>query len=219
MVDSKYSAPLPGNSNKDKLKQAAAPGPEKPKKDLTPIAQGKNRQKPLTKRIGETFKGDDANSVGSYILFDVALPAVKALVADAVSQGIERLLFGDAARRGPSSRTNYTSYSKPTSYNSRSTNRDSSGRRELSERARAAHDFDEVVLRERGSAEKVLDIMQEMINDYDVVSVADLLSLVEITPSHIDENWGWTDLRGARVMQLRRDEYLLDLPRPIDLKN
>lgn len=215
MVDSKYSAPLPGNSNKEK--RAAAPGPERPKKDLTPIAKGKERQKPLGKRIGETFKGDDANSVGSYILFDVALPAVKALVADAVSQGIERLLFGDAARRGPSARSNYTNYSKLST--SRSSSRDSSGRRELSERARAAHDFDEVVLETRGKAEQVLDVMQEMINDYDVVSVADLLALVEITPSHIDENWGWTELRGARVMQLRRDEFLLDLPRPVDLKN
>ena len=91
---------------------------KKEEKKVEPVVTGKVRQrkKPLGRRISEMLTGDDAQSVGEYILLDVFIPATKAMLADAASQGAERLLFGEVRRprsTGTTYRPGYTSYNKP----------------------------------------------------------------------------------------------------------
>lgn len=174
------------------------------------------RKKPLGRKFLETFGGGDAQGVGSYILQDVLLPAAKDMVADAVSQGIEKMLFGEARGGGGRPRAGIArkaANSTYTSYNKFAVNpahrRDP---REVSRRARASHDFDEIILDSRAEAQGVLDQMIMLLNDYDEVTVADLYEMVGTTGSFTDQKWGWTDLRGATVHRVR-DGYLLDLPR------
>lgn len=198
---------LPGNSHKAK---------GAPKKEVKRVTEGKvvERKKSLGKRMAETFTGDDASSVGGYILFEVALPAVKQLIADAVSQGIERLLFGDMARGGGSRpRPGYTSYN-----NISKKSRDEP--RAMSNRARATHNFSEIVLEDRGEAEEAIFQLVELIENYDVATVSDLYSMIGITGSFVDEKWGWTkdNIGGARVRRVSKG-FLLDLPRPIDIND
>ena len=195
-----------GNSNKEKSK-AERPSREK-------VISGKVVQKPqgLGRKIADTFAGDDAKSVGSYILFDVVIPATKSMISDMVSQGIERLLFGDS--KGRISRSQ-----KPggnTSYSSMYRGGSVTPTREMSYKARATHNFDEVILEQRGEAQTVIDELSELIDSFDVASVSDLYDMVGITGSHVDDKWGWTDIRGAEVLRVR-DGYLLSLPRPIPL--
>lgn len=201
----------PSNSNKKKTE-----GGKNERKKLEKVITGKvvERKKPLGRKIAETFAGDDAQSVGSYILFEVIVPTVKSMISDAVSQGVERLLFGGGTQRNPSSRGSsggrYTSYNKMY----RSSERDRDSPRQISNKARASHNFTEVVLDSRGEAEMIIDNLIELINDYDVATVADLYDLVDIAGEFTDEKWGWTDLRGASVRRVR-EGYLLDLPRAV----
>ena len=199
---------LPGNSNKDK---AAAKRPEK----LERVVSGEvsQRKAPLGKRIMETFTGDDSRSVGQYVLFEVIMPAVKSMISDAVSGGVERLLFGDNARRvgGGGPRRGYTAYDKV------STNPSPNAQRSISQRAQATHNFDEIVLADRGEAESVIDQLVMCIDAYDVARVSDLYELVGITGSFADDKWGWTDLRGARVVPVRGG-YLLSLPKTFPIE-
>ena len=58
--------------------------------------------------------------------------------------------------------------------------------------------------------------MNELLEDYKMVSVADLYDLVGITGKVTDNNFGWTDLRNASVTR-DRDGYLINLPRAIAL--
>jgi hypothetical protein len=88
---------------------------------------------------------------------------------------------------------------------------------DMSYKARATHNFDEIVLASLGEAEEVIDNMSTLIRDFDVVSVSDVLTMVGVTPAFTDVKWGWDDIRGARVKRLSSDQYLLDLPRPIPL--
>lgn len=81
----------------------------------------------------------------------------------------------------------------------------------MSRQARAAHDFDEIVLETRGDAEIVIEKLRDTLAQYDVVTVADLYDLVGITGSFTDNKWGWYNLRDARVSPVRGG-YLLDLP-------
>lgn len=175
------------------------------------------RKKTLGRRVAESFTGDDAQSVGNYILFDVMIPAAKGLLLDIINQGSERALYGDSRGRsrigGGNGRPGYAKM-----YNGNSGNNTSRrDERELSRGDRQNHNFDDIVIEDRGEAEGVLDRLQDLINDYDQATVADLYTMVGITPLFTDQNWGWTDLRGCRIDRVRQG-YLLVLPRTEDLK-
>ncbi len=180
------------------------------------------RKKPLSKRFKETFTGDDTKSVGSYILFDVLIPAAKDMVADAVSQGVERKLFGEVrstSRRGgyrPGSAFGNTSYNAYNRYALSSSPRREdprSGSTAPNRRSRASHNFDEIILATRVEATEVIDRLFSIISQYEVATVSDLYELVGITADYTDDKWGWTDIRGADITRIQNG-YLLDLPRP-----
>ena len=179
------------------------------------------RKKPLSRRLAEVFVADDAQSVGGYILFDVLIPAAKDVIADVVSQAVERTLFGGA--RSTSRRTGLRPQGTGThvSYNRYSTGSPwNRGQREErpspSRRSRASHDFDEIILATRGEAEEVIDRLFDLIARYEQATVSDLYELVGIEAKFTDEKWGWTDIRGAGVTRISNG-YLLDLPRPESL--
>lgn len=171
------------------------------------------RKKGLGRKVAETFTGDDVQSVGTYILFDVIMPAAKTMISDAVSQGIERMLFGDGARRSSSkSSTGHTSYNRM--YNAGSSSREPrSNDRTLSPRGRNTLEFDEVILETRGEAEEVMDLLVDLLHKYDVVTVSDLYDSVGVSGSYTNDKWGWTSLKGASIRRIRAG-YLIDLPRP-----
>lgn len=172
------------------------------------------RKKPLGKRFMETFVGGDAKGVFGYVMMDVLLPAAKDTIADAVSQAVERLLFGEA--RSTSRRTGARPGNQPyVSYNRYSSSgpRREEPRQNISRRARSSHDFDEIILATRAEAEEVIDRIFDLISRYEQATVADLYELVGVTGNYTDEKWGWTDFRGAGVTRISNG-YLLDLPKP-----
>ena len=59
--------------------------------------------------------------------------------------------------------------------------------------------------------------MDDLIESYGAVSVADLYDLVGILGSPNDNKWGWANIRTAEPIRVR-DGYLLKLPKvcPID---
>lgn len=203
---------FPSNAHTEKVQ------PKEADKKIEKVVTGDvvRRKTPLGKKFAETFVGGDAKSVVGYIMWDVLMPAAKDTVADAVSQGIERMLFGEArstSRRtgmkpgGSSTYTNYSSRFAPSSKPYRSEDRP------MSRRARANHEFDEIVLPTRVEADRVLERLYDLLSQYEVATVADLYSLVGVTGNYTDDKWGWTELRGSRVERIR-EGYLLDLPKP-----
>lgn len=212
----------PSNSHKK-----AAPKKEidEPKK-IEKIVEGTvvRRKKSLSKRFTETFIGGDAKTVGLYLMYDVLLPAVKDTLADAMSQGVERMLFGESRPSSRRSGSRHSGQGSYIAYNRYAPNQprqnERYGRQEppgISRRARANHNFDEIVLETRVEAEEVIDQLFAILERYESVAVSDLYELVGITNTPQDEKWGWTDLRGASVSRIRNG-YLLNLPKtePLD---
>lgn len=187
----------------------------KEEKSVEQITTGtvRTRKQPVARRVGETFLGGDARTVGQHIVLDVLLPATKNLISDMVTEGINRLLFGDNAPRG-GSRRSYTSYG---SYYTGSAARRDGSQRQMSSRARRMHDFEELVFDSRLEAESVLERMRDIIEQYDMASVADLYSLAGVSSNYVDNNWGWRNLAQARTRQVR-EGFLLELPRAEELK-
>lgn len=190
----------PSNAKKDKGKE---------EKKVKKVIKGKalQRKKPLGKRILGTFVGDDINSVGSYVVHDVLIPAAKSAISEMVQGGIEMMLFGE--RRG--SRTRRDQGRSYVSYNNYSRDK-REDRRDISPKGRASHNFDEILLPTRGEAEEVLSHLVDLIIDYGQASVSDLYDLVGITGNFTDNKYGWSDLSSASVTRAR-EGYILNLPR------
>lgn len=209
----------PNNSHKQKDNTT---GDETAPKKVEQVVSGGvvRRKKPLRKRFAETFVNGDARGVASYILLDILIPAAKDTVVDAMSQGAEKMFFGEArssSRRSgnrPGSNNGYVSYNRYAPTNTH-------GRREEprvpSRRARATHNFDEIILATRVEAEEVIDRLFDLVSRYDSATVADLYELVGVTGDYTDDKYGWVDIRGAGVTRVRNG-YLLDLPKPEPLE-
>lgn len=173
------------------------------------------RKSSLGQKFMATFIVGDAKNVFEYVVKEILIPAIKDTLADMLSQGIEKTLFGDArstSRRtgrppvGATGYVNYSRFSQP-SYGSRP-----DPRQATPQRSRIAHNFDDIVLDTRGEAETVIEGMFELLSKYQIVTVANLYDLCGVTGTHIDEKWGWTDLRGSGVERIPGG-YLLDLPK------
>lgn len=199
---------FPPNSVRAKM-EADPETPEDKKVEAVVTGEVKRRKKGLGKKLHDTFLGEDMKGTASYVVFSVLVPAAKDMIVEAGARGIERLVYGESTRRHVNSRTNPLGHVAYNAIN-RPSDRPPPA---IGRRARARHDFDEIVLQSRPEAEEVIERMFDLLSRYDSVSVADLYELTGVRAAHTDQKWGWTELRGANARRVR-DGYLLDLPEP-----
>lgn len=190
----------PSNSDKHKGEP-----PEDKKVERVTSGDATRRKKSLGKQLSETFVGGDPKSAIQYVCFDVLIPAAKDALSQGVSQGFERLIYGESktARRSAPGATGYIAYNRMSQ----------ESRPSMSRSARARHDFDEIVLKDRAEAENVIDRLFEVTSKYGSATVADLYELVGLPATPVDQTWGWVDLRGSAVARVRNG-FLLDVPDP-----
>ena len=177
-----------------------------PAKKVERVATGKTRKKNEVRKFADAFISEDVHSVKDYIIQEVLIPSVKKAIVEMFDSGINMLMYGEAKSKNRDRRDSRVSYTK---YYERE--RDYA--RGTRTRVRG-YDYDDIIMDTRRDAEEVLDRMQDLIETYGIVSVGDLYDLVGITGSFTDNNYGWTNLRGANVQRVR-DGYLLKLPKAL----
>lgn len=190
------------NSYKSKEKR-----PEDKKLEKVVSGAAKVKKKSEARKLTDIFISEDVTNVKSYVFFDVLVPAIKKAIDDIVSDGIHMILYGGKGRK----HDNRPSGSK-VSYN-RMYDDD---RREVRSGSSVGSrfDYDNIIFDSRGDAESVLMAMEEVINLYGVVRVADLYDLADVTTSNYAANrYGWDNLRNADVVRVR-DGWMIKLPRP-----
>ena len=195
------------NSQKSK-----APEPVEQPRVIAPVISGEviERKEPLRKKFLQAYAGDSAQSVGQYLLMDVIVPGTKNIIADLVTQGINRLLYGGSRPVQQGVRSNVGGgYGK--FFNGGAQNHSQQSQPQVRQVQQPA--FGEIILKTRPDAEIVIDSLRELIEAYGNAKVANLYSLVGITGDFTDQSLGWTNLSRAGVIQIR-EGYLLDLPRP-----
>ena len=181
-----------------------------PEKKIEPVAKAKvTKKKNNVRKLTDTFVSEDIQNVKSYVLMDVLVPAIKKAISDIVTNGIDMILYGESGRS--TRKTNASTVSYRNYYDNRRDDRYSSSR------TRTGYSYDDVILETRSEAEDVLTRMDELIDTYGVVSVADMYDLVGISCNYTDNKYGWTNLRNAEPVRVR-DGYMLKLPKalPID---
>lgn len=194
--------------NSHRSKEELPKTPEKRVIDKVVSNTTKQKKKTEARKFIDVFIQEDLRSIGSYILTDVVVPAIKRTILDSV-----KAILGETGTSRSSTSATKISYrsfydkeaDKKTPYNMAQT--------------RAGFDYDEIVFESRGDAEAVLDAMNDIVNSqYGIVSVGDLYDLANITTDNYTvNNYGWTDIRGSKVVPTR-DGYMLKLPRALPLK-
>lgn len=183
------------------------------KKKVSKVVKGtvKTKKRSGANKIADVFISEDAHNVGSYILMDVLVPTIKKAIVDMVTDGINMVFFGETRRgKSSSSSASYVSYR---SYSDRKDERRSTSY----SGTRSGYNYDDIILESRSEAEEVLMRMDELIDTYGTVSVADLYDLVGKSSEYTDNKYGWTNIRNAEPIRVR-DGYMLKLPKalPID---
>ena len=168
------------------------------------------KKKTLWDKVKDQFITEDRESIGEYLLIDVLVPAIKKTLQDMINNGVDMILYGEAGSRRnsnlPANRVSYRNY-----YDGRANDRYSNPR------PRNSYGFEEVLFMSRGDAEAVKYRMEEIIDQYQCVRVADYLELSDRPSNYTDNNYGWTNLNDVRIVRDRSGGYYLDLPRPMSL--
>lgn len=205
-----------GNTSKDKEK--------KPEKQIEKVVTGEviNRPKSMGYRFKTVFLGGDIKSAGRYVVGDVFLPALRNLIWDVISEGSKRAIFGESGfRRRPV--TDYRSratYSGPMTHSS-PLMRDPRERAYLPDQSPYKQQYrstrNDIILANREDAERVVERLIDITEQYDSASIADLYDLLGWASSPIDNKWGWTFLAKVEIRQIR-DGFLIELPDPEQLQ-
>lgn len=161
------------------------------------------------KKLTDVFISEDVHNVKSYILMDVLVPAIKDAIEDIITNGIRMILRGETGARKTGSGASKISYRDY--YDGKKEDR-----RYSTTRTKTGYGYDEVILETRVEAEEVITRMDEIIDTYGFVRVADLYDLVGVTHEYTDNNYGWTNIRNAKVVRVR-EGYLLEMPKALPL--
>ena len=169
------------------------------------------KKKPIGVRVKSIFTGGEFRGATQYVFMDVLVPAVKNMVVDAVDVGIKRMVYGDN-HRAAQPRRHEPGRSRMT-YNS-PVNRGSQAR--LPDQppyppSRSSRTSTDIILQTREEAELVLSTLVDIIDKYEVASVADFHTIVGLPSTYVDNNWGWSGLQYVDIRQVR-EGFLLDMP-------
>lgn len=181
---------------------------------LKPVAEGKKIKSSNAKSVRSMILSEETDGIGSYILNDILIPAVKELIADVIINSTNMTLFGNSrgTRRGitdnVSFRNNYNRISTSKVSNSRSYERQLPAR---SERY-STYQYDQVGFGSKREAEEVIDCLNEIIDTYNHASVMDFYELAKVTGEFTDNDYGWTSPIPNRT-RYTSSGWIIDFPK------
>ena len=204
---------LPDNSKTNRNKQMEETTDKTPvnEKRAEKVVHGKVKtKKNEMRKLTNVFISEDASNVKNYIIMDVIVPAVKKTLYDLVVGALDITLYGgrENGKRPSADKVSYRDYNSISKSGDRSygVSRTTSG-----------YSYDDIVLETRGEAEVVLSRMDEIMEEYSIVRVADLYDLVGITGDYTDNKYGWTNIRNASIERVRGG-YKINMPRAIPIR-
>ena len=165
------------------------------------------RKKGALKKFFDNILSDEPDSVKTYVIQEVLIPGIKKAISDIISNGTDIILYGETRKNKPSSNTTGSriSYGSYSSYYSQPQKSESA--------KKDSNEFgQDIILDTRGRAENVLLQLEEAIERYKMVSIADLNDILGITGSYTDCKYGWYDLSTAQIIRVK-EGFLIKLPR------
>jgi len=189
---------------------------DKPEKSVVRVTSGEVivAKKTLTRKVKDIIAMMDIKGVMRFIGRDILIPAGQKMIVDSARQGVERIVYGETAVRRRDYGTRYQ-YNNPINRQYReAVHRDITNIVNPGAQGRfSRRPQDAYILSSREEAELVIDQMNDIIDNYQVASVADLHATIGLSATHVDNKWGWTYLGNVPIRAIR-EGWLLDLPMP-----
>lgn len=188
--------------------------PQQPQKKVTQVAAGvKEVNRPATKRFMHSVFAENPGELSKQVGRNVIIPRLKAGLEEAFNSFLSGMLWGDGASRPISTMVKGTVL-RGGGVNYQGISSQPSGLQMAQAASRPeAGPYKDLVCPSQQIAETLLANMYDLMNQYRVVSVADLREMAGITPATSDNAYGWHSLDNARISKVR-DGYLLEMPRP-----
>ncbi len=194
-------------------KVASKPADPKEKEVKAVVAAPVIHKKPtFAQKFKDVFVGGEFKSVVKSITAEVLLPAVRDTIVNVTTKGVERMIYGD--RPPPNRPIGGLGSTSRILYNNAGGRYAPNGRGFLpgeSNHVRPQGAMGDYILNSAADAEAVMAQMQDIIDAWQCVSLADFHALLDLPSSYTDQNWGWTSLRFFDIQQTR-DGWLLRLP-------
>lgn len=196
----------------------------KEKKELKKLidVQPKKRKRSLVGRLVSGVLGPEGlPGIGSYVNDEIIIPAIKNIIVDAVTSGVNMVMYGEnKPRSGGGGRPSYsrdrTTYRPSTNYQSRYSG--SQHQDPPEQRVRPAkYGVEEYIIEDRSDATHVLVTLTENADMYDSVSVADYYDLIGVPSQYTDNTYGWTidSIHHATIIPIRGG-YVIKFP-PVEV--
>lgn len=178
--------------------------------------RAKVQKKSGVSKFANTIISEDAQNVKSYIVMDVLIPSFKKAISDIVTNGIDIVLYGESggSKKSNAGRVSYRNYydGRGNIKSSRYDNTETRDRGSSRSNRQSVSLFDDIVVETRGDAEDILSRMSEYLDNYPVISVADMYDLANITSfPHTYNNYGWKSIASAKTIRVN-DGYLIKMP-------
>lgn len=200
------------------IEKAEKPGIEKVELKGTVVT----KRPSFLSKLKETFIADDARDVGDYIVWDILVPTVKRTIRDVIVGSADRVFLGTSSSNNSSSlyRERGVTYVKRTDYSSASRNTAKTRTerpQETRPTSRTNFGLSDIVFDNYDDASAVLERMVDYLDTYGKVSVDDYYGLVGQSIDYTAQNWGWTSLSSATIVNTFGG-YFIKLPKPVLIK-
>lgn len=146
------------------------------------------------KKIANILLAEDIEDAKTQLVSDVIIPAIRQALHDIFDRGSNLMFLGFENRSGKS-KASKVSYRDYYDNDKKSPERYKPQSRTL--------EYNDVIFDSKSEAEEVLFSMDELIEMYGSASVSDYYEFVGMTGDYSANNYGWTDIRNARIDKVR----------------
>lgn len=181
---------------------------EEKREELKPVADGKIKKPSFKQRLIDSFMMTTVDDIKEAIVWQWLVPGLKNLSENIVHM----ILFGGNGS------PNYSNSRRGSGLGDIPYNRMYRGDRSKDEYLPSYRNRQpEVVMDSYDKAKAVLDAMVNEAEKYQRVTVKDLCTLANLPSDYAKSNWGWRNLTGSDIVQVR-DGYLIKLPPVEEMK-
>ncbi len=204
----------PSNTLKERNKQAQ----KKEKPDLKCVVSGKSKPVPqsLWSKVFVGIKPASGQTMKSFIFDEIVTPLIQRAVVEGVTGAINYLVKGDAYADRKATNSFGKSYINYNGISSGKSN--ANGSQYVYSGKNSGMEIENVWFESRVDAQRVLDEMQNVISNYDILTVNGFYDIIGrtniIDPSN--EKFGWSDLRNAYITA-SRGGWVIHLPHPMPI--
>lgn len=178
------------------------------KKKAETIVNGKISDSKVSgfSKIKDEIIKSDLSSISSAVLTEIIIPKMTDLFFNALDSGLHMLFYGNIGSNRTNSRTpqrDYTAYSRPTATvsSTRTTNGSS-----------VNIDYRDVICPDIDQAQKLVMNIENILDQYSEVSVADVYAMAGIKKyDDIYNNYGWRSMKPRPIIKVR-DGWMVKMP-------